>query len=132
MTDNHIANQTVEKSRTRQGRLARSSGPAAHLVVERLPGAVIVGGTAHGGVGHGEAAEAGVVEVAERVGSDLGDELLHHGGAAAARRRGRLLRLLLVLPAHSHLAVGGPGGAAAAEGAAAGVPGRGSLCLGGG
>lgn len=58
-------------------------------MVERLPGAVVVGGAAHRGVGHGEAAEAGVVEVAERVGGDLRHELLHHGRPAAARRRRR-------------------------------------------
>jgi hypothetical protein len=84
-----------------------------HLVVEGLPGAVVIGRPTHGGVGHGEAAEAGVVEVAEGVGGDLWHELLHHGGATAALR-GRVLRLLLVLPAHGHLAVGGPSATAAA------------------
>lgn len=103
-----------------------ASGPAAHLVVQCLPGAVVVGRAAHGGVGHGETAEAGVVEVAERVGGDLGHELLHHGGRL---RRSRFRRLLLVLPAHSHLAVGGLGVAAAAGGAAAAVGGRGSVLL---
>jgi hypothetical protein len=81
-------------------------------VVEGLPGAIVVGRPAHGRVGHGEAAEAGVVEIAERVGGDLRHKLLHHGGAAAAFR-GRVLRLLLVLAAHGHLAVGGPSVAAA-------------------
>jgi hypothetical protein len=97
-----------------------------HLVVECLPGAVVVGCAAHGGVGHGETAEAGVVEVAERVGGDLGHELLHHGGRL---RRIRLRRLLLVLPTHGHLAVGGLGVAAAAGGAATAVGGRGLVLL---
>lgn len=92
---------------------ARETGRCRpHLVVEGLPGAIVVGRPAHGSVGHGEAAEAGVVEVAEGVGGDLWHELLHHGGATAALR-GRVLRLLLVLPAHGHLAVGGPSAAAA-------------------
>jgi hypothetical protein len=92
---------------------ARETGRCRpHLVVEGLPGAIVVGRPAHGSVGHGEAAEAGVVEIAERVGGDLRHKLLHHGGAASAFR-GRVLRLLLVLAAHGHLAVGGPSAAAA-------------------
>lgn len=91
-------------------------------MVERLPGAVVVGGAAHRGVGHGEAAEAGVVEVAERVGGDLRHELLHHGrprGRGGGGGGGRRPRRLLLLPAHGHLAVDGRGAAPAAGAAAA-------------
>jgi hypothetical protein len=103
-----------------------ASDPIAHLVIQCLPGAIVVGCAAHGGVGHGETAEAGVVEVAERVGGDLGHELLHHGGRL---RRSRLRRFLLVLPAHGHLAVGGLGVTAAAGSAAAEVGGRGLVLI---
>lgn len=49
-----------------------------YLVIEGFPGPIIIRSPPHGGIGHGEAAETSVVQVAESVSGDLWHQLLHH------------------------------------------------------
>lgn len=71
-----------------------------YLVIEGFPGPIIIRSPPHGGIGHGEAAEAGVVQIAERVGGDLRHQLLHHRTPGLPLRCGSFL-----FAAHRHLPV---------------------------
>lgn len=58
-----------------------------YLVIKCFPSVVVVGGFSHQRIRHREAAEAGIVQVTERVSGNLRHELLHHRRAGLPLRR---------------------------------------------
>lgn len=58
-----------------------------YLVIKCFPSVVVVGSFSHKRIRHREAAEAGIVQVTERVSGNLRHELLHHRRAGLSLRR---------------------------------------------
>lgn len=61
-------------------------------MVQSFPSIIVIGGLSHQRIGHRKPTEARIVQVAERVGGNLRNQLLHHRRARRLYlRNGRLL-----------------------------------------
>lgn len=67
------------ENRTKARHSAKLTKPRKpYLVIKSFPGIVIVRSLPHQRIGHRETAEAGIIQVAERVRRNLRNQLLHH------------------------------------------------------